>query len=108
MLHFDAGAQPLDPCRIDLHGPHTGSSGEERTCKRTSACAKVDDEFTWAKVETLDELLEDSAVSEEVLPEFATSPVALGRSPPGHGTSPSSSRSTRYITPRDEILPVRP
>ncbi|CAN5753541.1 hypothetical protein BH24ACT5_BH24ACT5_06960 [soil metagenome] len=91
MPGFDADTQPLDPCRIDLDGPDTGSGVEEATSECASACTEVDDEFAWTKVETVDELFYELAVSEEVLPEFATSPVALGRSPPGHGASPSSS-----------------
>ncbi len=91
MCGLESVAQSLDPLMVDFDSPHVGLVIEQRSCDRACAGSEVDDEFRWTNVEVVDDLCEESTVSKEVLTEFATSPVALGRSPPGHGASPSSS-----------------
>ena len=91
MCCLESVTQSLDPFMVDFDGPHMGLVVEKRSGDRAGAGSEVDDEFGWTNVEVVDDLCEELTVSEEVLAEFASSPVALGRSPPGHGASPSSS-----------------
>jgi len=88
---LESVTQSLDPFVVDFDGPHVGVVVEKRSGDCAGAGSEVDDEFGWTNVEVVDDLGEELTVSQEVLAECASSPVALGRSPPGHGASQSSS-----------------
>ena len=86
--------EAVRPRRITLDCPYLGAGVEQRKRERTRAGAEIDDEFAVSKVERTNEPIDDVAINEKVLAEFATPRVSLGWLSPGHGPSPSSSCPT--------------